>query len=586
MTPRGTPCLCVGITVVTMPRNTGGATGRKEKRERRARNGSHSTPPKPASPVHQATKTPHQTPRVPGSRMSGVKHSGLLAKDKRTQEPLLEVADTTYDLKLDLASSFEAANTEDGLDEYPLIPGREIYSFQGRKKPSQKTPARKGPQNVAEGSSHVANGTPQLGKRKREQDSKRTTALEDAVSDISGTEEAMEEDISQVQKGKDMSHKMPSDSDTDLSDMSDEDMATIAAKLNLGEAMGQTGEGMLEDYFTAHAAKTDMTSDHTLSKLSRPKMDEESVQRVLKATPSVFQGDCQSLYSEYRKFYPYWLFQMSAGYNILLYGLGSKRKLIEDFRNKHLSNVCHLVVNGYFPGITVKHILSKLTSDLLEHSGTFKSYTEQAQFVCQALHEQSTKSESPNEVFLVVHNIDGAMLRGEKIQTALSILAHSPHIHVIASIDHINAPLIWDQKKLGRFNWLWHDVTTYEPYREETSYENSLLIQQSGTLVLSSLRHVMKSLTPNARGIFELLAKYQLEHKEGNTEGISFHACYLKCREKFLVNSDLTLRAQLTEFHDHKLVRSHKGSDGVEYLHIPIDDTALAQFLEEQAESA
>ena len=568
-----------------MPRNTGGTAGRKEKGERRAKKGSQSTPLKPASPIHQATKTPHQTPRVPGSRMSGVKHSGLLAKDKRTEEPPLEVADTTYNLKLDLASSFEAVNAEGGLDEYPLIPGREIYSFQGRKKPSQKTPVGKRLQNVAEGSSHVTSGTPRLGKRKREQASKRATALEDAVSDSSGTEEVMEEDISQVQKGKDMSHKMPSDSDTDLSDMSDEDMATIAARLNLGEAIGQTGEGMLEDYFTAHAAKADMTSDHTLSKLSRPKLDEESVQRVLKATPSVFQGDCQSLYSEYRKLYPYWLFQMSAGYNILLYGLGSKRKLIEDFRNKHLSNVCHLVVNGYFPGTTVKHILSKLTSDLLEHSGTFKSYAEQAQFVCQALHEQSTKSETPNEVFLVVHNIDGAMLRGEKIQTALSILAHSPHIHVIASIDHINAPLIWDQKKLGRFNWLWHDVTTYEPYQEETSYENSLLIQQSGTLVLSSLRHVMKSLTPNARGVFELLAKYQLEH-EGDTEGMSFHACYLKCREKFLVNSDLTLRAQLTEFHDHKLVRSHKGNDGVEYLHIPIDDTALAQFLEEQAESA
>ena len=573
---------------VAMPRNTGGTAAQKEKGGRRAKKGSPSTPLKPASPPpHQQTphQTPHQTPKVPGSRMSGVKHSGLLAKDKRTQEPLLEVADTIYNLKLGSAASFEAADTEEGLDEYPLIPGREIYSFQGRKKPSQKTPAGKKLQNVVERSSHVTSGTPQLGKSKREQAAKRVTALEDAVSDSSGTEEAMEVDISQVEKGKDVLHRIPTDSDTDLSDMSEEDMANIAARLNQGEAIGQGGEEMLEDYFTAHAEKADMTSDHTLSKLSRPKLDEASVQRVLKAAPSLFRGDCQSLYSEYRKLYSYWLFQMSAGYNILLYGLGSKRKLIEDFRNKHLGTVCHLVVNGYFPGITVKHILSMLTSDLLEHSGTFKSYTEQAQFVCQTLHERSTNSETPKEVFLVVHNIDGAMLRGEKIQTALSILAHSSHIHVIASIDHINAPLIWDQKKLGRFNWLWHDVTTYELYQEETSYENSFLVQRSGTLVLSSLRHVMKSLTPNARGIFELLAKHQLEHKEGDTEGMSFHACYLKCREKFLVNSDLTLRAQLTEFYDHKLVRLHKGSDGGEYLHIPIDDTALAQFLEEQTES-
>ena len=40
--------------------------------------------------------------------------------------------------------------------------------------------------------------------------------------------------------------------------------------------------------------------------------------------------------------------------------------------------------------------------------------------------------------------------------------------------------------------------------------------------------------------------------------GMSFHDCYTKCREAFLVNSDATLRAQLTEFRDHKLIRSKK----------------------------
>ena len=39
---------------------------------------------------------------------------------------------------------------------------------------------------------------------------------------------------------------------------------------------------------------------------------------------------------------------------------------------------------------------------------------------------------------------------------------------------------VWDQIKLSRFNWLWNDCTTFESYVEETSYENSLLVQQSG----------------------------------------------------------------------------------------------------------
>lgn len=54
------------------------------------------------------------------------------------------------------------------------------------------------------------------------------------------------------------------------------------------------------------------------------------------------------------------------------------------------------------------------------------------------------------------------------------------------------------------------DATTLSPYAEETSYENSLLVRQTSELALSSLRHVFKSLTPNARGIFTLLAKHQV----------------------------------------------------------------------------
>ncbi len=45
------------------------------------------------------------------------------------------------------------------------------------------------------------------------------------------------------------------------------------------------------------------------------------------------------------------------------------------------------------------------------------------------------------DFYLVIHNIDGTMLRGEKIQMILSLLAAIRGFHIIASIDHINAPL-------------------------------------------------------------------------------------------------------------------------------------------------
>lgn len=61
-----------------------------------------------------------------------------------------------------------------------------------------------------------------------------------------------------------------------------------------------------------------------------------------------------------------------------------------------------------------------------------------------------------------------------------------------------------------------------------------------------------------------------------------FKDLYWSCREAFLVSSDLALRAQLTEFLDHKLVKSKRSVDGSEQLTIPIDSQLLQQFLDEQ----
>ncbi|KAG2459705.1 ORC2 protein, partial [Polypterus senegalus] len=197
------------------------------------------------------------------------------------------------------------------------------------------------------------------------------------------------------------------------------------------------------------------------------------------------------------------------GFSIVLYGLGSKRALLESFRNSMLTNMVHLVINGFFPSITIKSILSAITGDVLDYEGSFRNPLDQTSFILEAL-----KKDPALHIFLIIHNIDGPMLRGEKTQQILAQLAAAPNLHVIASIDHINAPLAWDQSKMSLFNWLWYETTTYQPYVEETSYENSLLVQQSGALALSSLTHVMRSLTPNARGIFQLLAEFQLQNKD------------------------------------------------------------------------
>ncbi|XP_036899537.1 origin recognition complex subunit 2 [Sturnira hondurensis] len=338
----------------------------------------------------------------------------------------------------------------------------------------------------------------------------------------------------------------------------------------------------LEEYFEAHSSSKVLTSDRTLQKLRRTKLDQQTLCNLLSKVSPTFSAELKQLNQQHEQLFHKWMLQLHLGFNIVLYGLGSKRDLLEQFRATMLQDSIHVVINGFFPGISVKSILNSITEEVLDHTGTFRSVLDQLDWIINKFREDSSL-----ELFLLIHNLDSQMLRGDKSQQIIGQLSSLHNIHLIASIDHLNAPLMWDHVKKSLYNWLWYETTTYSPYTEETSYENSLLVKQSGSLTLSSLTHVLRSLTPNARGIFRLLIKHQLGNQDNPSYlGFSFQDFYQQCREAFLVNSDLTLRAQLTEFRDHKLIRTKKGTDGVEYLLIPIDNGTLTDFLEKEEEES
>ena len=53
------------------------------------------------------------------------------------------------------------------------------------------------------------------------------------------------------------------------------------------------------------------------------------------------------------------------GFSVVVYGLGSKKALLEDFRLSQLSQELHLVVNGFFPSITLKSVSFAISPQLL-----------------------------------------------------------------------------------------------------------------------------------------------------------------------------------------------------------------------------
>lgn len=83
------------------------------------------------------------------------------------------------------------------------------------------------------------------------------------------------------------------------------------------------------------------------------------------------------------------IFPNSLGFNIVLFGLGSKRDLLERFRSAVLQDSIHVVINGFFPGISVKSVSFKNVKRsniispaipypyhyILEHSNFFSLHT-------------------------------------------------------------------------------------------------------------------------------------------------------------------------------------------------------------------
>nr|CAG4649574.1 EOG090X0AVI [Scapholeberis mucronata]SVE93801.1 EOG090X0AVI [Scapholeberis mucronata] len=360
------------------------------------------------------------------------------------------------------------------------------------------------------------------------------------------------------------------------SDCDEEERKEMKKKAAKNQSMDITVN--TEDYFLAQMSSVH-TSDRTLNRLANPRLSQEAVDSLMENYDDCHSKEKLFLMKEYQDQFLQWSFLLREGFNILVYGLGSKRYLLDDFRTRCLNGKDVLVVNGYFPGLTMKEILNSLTDGILENSGSFSGPVEQLEFI-----EQEFAS-SRAEAYIILHNMDGPSLQFGKEQETLCRLAAIPGLNVIASTDHINTPLLWDQRKLSQAKFVFYDCTTFAPYNEEISYENSLLVQQSSTLGLASLVHVFASLTYNAKAIFILIAERQLEHRnDSNYHGFPFHELYSDCRDKMLVNSDLTLRAQLTEFKDHKLLRIRRSPDGTEVLHIPLENNQLEEFIQKHRE--
>ncbi|ENN79833.1 hypothetical protein YQE_03656, partial [Dendroctonus ponderosae] len=332
-----------------------------------------------------------------------------------------------------------------------------------------------------------------------------------------------------------------------------------------------------EEYFAnSGSSKGSKTSNNTLDKLHTPRLPQYQLQKLLlnKRHSSEHVKSMKNLELGYEKLFTKWLYVLSQNFSLLLYGLGSKKHLLRNFRSEILQDRPAIVINGFFPTLTIKSVLDSIIGDLLELRERPANLNQAVDLIIQEVDRLEIS------VFLLINNIEA--IKSAKAHSVLAALASHKRIHLIATIDHINAPLIWDHNKLSKLSFTWWDVTTFSTYQHETECEMSSMTQQNSAVALSSLRNIFLSLTQNSKSIYLTVANYQIENWGQYYQGMAFKDLYMTCRERFIVSSDLALRAQLSEFIDHKMIKTKRSlDDGTEYLVIPLEKSILQTFVEE-----
>ncbi|KAJ1296443.1 hypothetical protein BS78_01G301300 [Paspalum vaginatum] len=321
-------------------------------------------------------------------------------------------------------------------------------------------------------------------------------------------------------------------------------------------------------------------------------VDEQVLRASLAEIPPKHEEEVEALTSSYKNQYCNWLFELRCGFSLLMYGFGSKKRLLEDFASITLTDFTVIVINGYLPSVNLKQVIATIAEMFWDQikakrkrqpgtrSQLSQPFPSQSTDDIISFLKHQTSDDVDDRVCLLIHNIDGPALRDAESQQCLAQVSLCPQVRVIASIDHVNAPLLWDKKMVHtQFKWSWNHVPTFAPYKVEGVFYPLILASGGPAQTTKTALVVLQSLTPNAQSVFRVLAEYQLANEK--EEGMPVSSLYTKCRERFLVSSQVTLNSHLTEFKDHDLVKIRKHSDGQDCLHIPLGSDALEKLLQE-----
>jgi origin recognition complex subunit 2 len=376
-----------------------------------------------------------------------------------------------------------------------------------------------------------------------------------------------------------------------------------------------------EEYFYQNRPGGTKTSNNTLS--AQTLLNHDEYFQAMQSYQDRHQPEMDFLLELHSRAYDQWNFELGEGFNICLYGYGSKRFITEKFTQRlymHLSDQAPykgtkqapkiVVINGYSAGITLKDIFTTIASTVLPPNTKTPN---QPSSLLDFLLEHLTTTPPPHPIPIILNSIDSPSLRKAPTPSLLARLAAHPAINLVCTADTPNFPLLWDVGLKTQYKFLFHDATTFAPFDAEIDAVESVneLLGRSGRRVggRDGVGFVLRSLPENARALFRILVIEQLalalpdvpdfEFEETQTpksknvahttkkslsepdQGVEYRVLYHKAVGEFVCSSEVGFRTLLKEFHDHQMVESRKDGMGTERLWVPFRREELEGLAEE-----
>jgi len=311
-----------------------------------------------------------------------------------------------------------------------------------------------------------------------------------------------------------------------------------------------------EQYFYQNKPGLTKTSNNNLSSLDLLTHDEYFT--ILRKLEQPHAEEIRSLQSLHAESFPQWMFELSQGFSICLYGFGSKRSLLRDFATHLYSRTEDhrqskiVVVNGYVRTTSTKEILTTIGT-AIDPSQKVASGNPMTM-----LHNlQSLLSSHDTTITLVINSIDAQPLRRQAIQSILAQLAAHPQIHLICSADTPDFSLMWDSGLRSSFNFVFHNATTFAPFTAEIDVVDEVheLLGRKARRVggKEGVTFVLRSLPENAKNLFRLLVTEVLVAMDDGSgasaegTGVEYRMLYNKAVEEFICSSEMAFRTLLKE---------------------------------------